>query len=144
MIQHILRSDNSYAGTLLRIGLGLVILPHGFQKITDFNNILNVLETHYQLPAFIGILVILIEFFSSILLILGIFSRVNAFLLGIVLFGAGFFHLEHGFFMNWLGNQAGEGYQFSLLFVFAAAASVLLGGGKWSADNILQQKFKNT
>lgn len=142
MIQNILHSNNAYSGTLLRIGLGLVILPHGIQKITNFDSILNILESYYHLPTFIGIMVVFIEFFCSIFLILGVFSRISALLLGLVLLGAGFYHIEHGFFINWLGKQAGEGYQFSLLYVFAAATSVLLGGGKWSIDNLLLKKIK--
>ena len=142
MVQRILSTDGSLTGLLLRLGLGIVILPHGYQKITDFGNLIDILGTHYGLPVVIAALVILIEFFSSILLIFGAFTRINAALLAIVLFGAGFYHLEHGFFMNWFGNQAGEGIQFSFLFVLAALALVVAGAGKYSVDSILQHKFK--
>lgn len=140
MINKILSTDNNFAGLFLRLALALVILPHGYQKIADFGNLLDILETHYSLPPFIGALVILIEFFSALLLIAGVFTRINAALLGIVLLGAGFYHLEHGFYMNWFGVQEGEGYQFHLLFVLTAISSVFIGGGKFSIDRILAKK----
>lgn len=143
MIEKLVSTENGYAGLMLRVGLGIVILPHGYQKLVGFSNILNVLESYYHLPMLIGVLVILIEFFCSALLLLGCFTRINAALLAVVLFGAAFYHLEHGFFMNWFGNQAGEGIQFSLLFVCAAVALTFLGGGKWSIDTLLQQKFES-
>ncbi len=141
MLQKILKTDNNFAGTLLRIGLAITILPHGYQYLNDFSNILDILETHYGLPNFIGFLVILIESFVALFLLFGVFTRVSALLLGIVLLGAGYFHLDQGFFINWFGTQTGEGYQFHLLYVLAAAASVIIGGGKFSVDRILQNKL---
>ena len=141
MLQKILKTDTNLAGPVLRIALAVTILPHGFQKITDFSKIINVLETHYGLPTFVGVLVIIIEFFGAILLLLGLFTRVNAALLGIVLLGAGYFHLDQGFFINWFGTQTGEGYQFHLLYVLVAVASVIIGGGRFSLDKKLQNKF---
>ncbi len=142
MLNKILSTDRGYAGVFLRLALGIVILPHGYQKITNFSGLIEILGTHYHLPTLIAILVILIEFFSSMMLLLGVFTRVNAALLAIVLFGAAFYHLEHGFFMNWFGNQAGEGIQFSVLFVLSALALVVTGAGRMSVDAVLQHKFK--
>lgn len=142
MLQHILKTDQSYSGTFLRLALALTILPHGFQKITDFSNILGILENYYGIPSFIGLFVILIEFFSPILLIFGFFTRINAGLLGIVLLGAGFFHLENGFYINWLGQQSGEGYQFHLLYCLTAMTSVILGSGNLALDSTLLKKIK--
>lgn len=143
MLNKILSTDNSYAGLILRLALGIVILPHGYQKITNFNDLIEILSTHYHLPVFIAVLVILIEFFSSIMLLLGVFTRVNAALLAIVLFGAAFYHMQHGFFMNWFGNQEGEGIQFSVLFVLSALALVVTGAGSLSVDAIIYNKLKS-
>lgn len=141
MIQKILSTDNQLAGTFLRLGLGVVIIPHGYQKLSNFGDMLTILETNYHLPVGIGALVILIEFFSPLLLLFGAFTRINAGLLAIVLFGAAFYHLENGFFMNWFGNQAGEGIQFSVLYVLSALALVITGGGKWALDSMIKQKI---
>lgn len=126
----------------LRLALGIVILPHGYQKLTSFGSMIDILHTHYHLPAFIAVLVILIESIGSALLLLGFFTRVNAVLLATVLFGAAFYHLQHGFFMNWFGDQGGEGIQFSLLFVLSAIALAITGAGRWSVDSVLQSRLK--
>ncbi len=43
-------------------------------------------------------------------------------------------HLPHGFFMNWFGQQQGEGYEYHLLVIGMAAALLITGGGRWSVD----------
>ncbi len=140
MLDKLLKTNNSGAGIYLRLALATAILPMGYLKITDFSNIMEVLQSYYGLPAVIAFLVIIIEFFSPILLIAGLLSRINAALLGIVMIGATFYHLEHGFFINWFGNQDGEGYQFHILAIGAAVALVISGGGKWSLDTILNNR----
>ena len=48
-------------------------------------------------------------------------------------------HLPNGFFMNWFGNQAGEGFEYHLLAIGMAAALMIAGGGKWSVDRFLAE-----
>ena len=43
-------------------------------------------------------------------------------------------HLDNGFFMNWAGNQKGEGYEFHLLIIGLALATLINGSGNCSAD----------
>jgi putative oxidoreductase len=46
-------------------------------------------------------------------------------------------HLPYGFFMNWFGNQKGEGFEYHLLAIAIALALIVQGGGKWSVDKLL-------
>jgi putative oxidoreductase len=46
-------------------------------------------------------------------------------------------HLQNGFFMNWFGNQKGEGYDYHLLAIAIAAALLLRGAGAFSVDRAL-------
>ena len=46
-------------------------------------------------------------------------------------------HLQNGFFMNWMGNQKGEGYEYHLLALAIAAALMLRGAGPFSVDRSL-------
>ena len=46
-------------------------------------------------------------------------------------------HTPHGFFMNWYGNQKGEGFEFHLLAIGIALALILGGAGLWSVDALL-------
>ncbi len=92
-------------------------------------------------PAAIAWLVIIIEFFGSICLILGLLTRFWALcilflFMGIILF----VHLHNGFFMNWSGQQAGEGYEYHLLVIGMAWALVVGGPGNLSIDRTLPEK----
>ena len=46
-------------------------------------------------------------------------------------------HAQHGFFMNWQGQQKGEGFEFHLLALGIALALVIGGAGSWSLDAVL-------
>jgi putative oxidoreductase len=43
----------------------------------------------------------------------------------------------NGFFMNWYGNQKGEGCEYHLLALGIAIALVIVGAGAWSLDGAL-------
>jgi putative oxidoreductase len=46
-------------------------------------------------------------------------------------------HLPNGFFMNWMGNQKGEGIEYHLLALAVAATLLLRGAGAFSVDRAL-------
>ena len=72
------------------------------------------------------------------LLLAGAFSRVSAFLIAAVMVGAvATMHGQHGFFMNWYGNQQGEGFEYHVLAIGLAVALVLNGAGVWSLDALI-------
>jgi putative oxidoreductase len=48
-------------------------------------------------------------------------------------------HLPNGFFMNWMGNQKGEGFEYHLLALAMAAALLLRGAGAFSVDRALSK-----
>ncbi len=50
-------------------------------------------------------------------------------------------HFQNGFFMNWFGKQAGEGYEYHILVIAIAIALIIKGGGKWSVDGIVADKL---
>ena len=80
------------------------------------------------------------EFLGSLLLLAGIFTRFAAFSIGLVMAGAAVLvHAPNGFFMNWFGNQAGEGFEFHLLAIAIASALVIAGGGRSSLDRKLSR-----
>ena len=98
-----------------------------------------------HLPWLIGFLVIIIEFIGSLSLIAGFASRIWSVLVIIEMLGAILTtHLNNGFFMNWAGNQKGEGYEFHLLMIGLALAILINGSGKFSIDEKIanQQKIE--
>ena len=46
-------------------------------------------------------------------------------------------HGQHGFFMNWFGKQAGEGFEYHLLAIAMSGAVVIAGSGAYSVDSWL-------
>ena len=145
-VKQLLKTNPIIGFSIARWTLGIVIFPHGAQKLLGlfggygYSATMESLTTQMGLPSIVAFSVIMIEFFGSISLVLGFFSRFWALSL------AGMFtgiiittQLEHGFFMNWFGNQAGEGYEFSLLVIGLALSIVVSGSGKWSIDSLISK-----
>lgn len=146
MFEKLIRTDDDYAATLLRLTLALVMFPHGAQKVLGwwggygFSGTYEYFTTTAGLPALVAVLVILGEFLGPLGLAVGLLSRVAATGLAIIMIGAVFMvHAEHGFFMNWFGTQAGEGIEYHLLVLGLAAAIVIKGSGALSIDGKLSR-----
>jgi putative oxidoreductase len=146
-MKKIFETNESNTAIILRIVLGLILFPHGAQKMLGwfggygFNGTMGFLTGTAGLPWIIAFLVIAIEFFGSIALIFGFATRVVA--VGIISLFTGIIftsHLANGFFMNWAGNQKGEGYEYHLLIIGIAIVLLVSGAGKWSVDYVLQRK----
>ncbi len=141
LIHKLCRTSNDIAPLLVRLTLGIVILPHGLQKTLGlfggygFAGTMGFFTGTLGLPSVIAFLVILCESLGSVALILGFFTRFCAASLIAVMAGALFMaHLPNGFFMNWTGTQAGEGFEYHLLVIGAALSLVISGAGKASID----------
>jgi len=49
-------------------------------------------------------------------------------------------HWPHGFFINWFGQQKGEGFEYHLLVIAISLALLIGGGGKASIDAVIAGK----
>jgi len=143
MKNKLFNTTDSWTMIILRVILGLVILPHGAQKLLGwfggygFTGTMNFFTGTVGLPWIIGFLVIIIEFFGSILLIAGIGTRIIAALYIVLAIGiAVSSHIQNGFFINWGGSQAGEGFEYFILWIALSIALLINGGGKYSADKL--------
>jgi putative oxidoreductase len=146
-MKKIFQTNESNASTIIRIVLGLILFPHGAQKMLGwfggygFSGTMGFLTGTAGLPWIIAFLVIAIEFFGAIALIFGFATRIVS--AGIISLFTGIIltsHFQNGFFMNWYGNLKGEGYEFHLLIIGMAIALLVSGAGKWSIDYALQKK----
>ncbi|MGH8622228.1 MAG: DoxX family protein [Burkholderiales bacterium] len=143
MIQLLLKTDPSLVPLVLRLTLAVIVFPHGAQKLFGwfggygFRGTMRYF-TSMGLPAALGVLVILTESIGAVALAVGLFGRIAALGVACVMVGAiALVHLRHGFFMNWFGNQQGEGYEYHLLMAAIAVALVITGSGLWSLDGLL-------
>ena len=136
-------TDTSLAQLVLRLTLAVVIFPHGAQKALGWfggYGVKGTLASFAQsgFPAPLGALAIAAEFLGPFGLVLGLLTRVTAFGIASVMLGAIFkVHTQHGFFMNWFGNQKGEGFEYHLLVIGIAIALLIGGAGAWSLDGLL-------
>ncbi len=126
------------------MALGLSLLPHGAQKLFGWfggggvTQTIGYFDTALGIPAFLTVLVIAAESFGALGLVLGFASRIAAFGAAAVMVGAvTLVHAPNGFFMNWNGAQAGEGFEYHLLAIGLALVVMLKGSGAWSIDRLL-------
>jgi putative oxidoreductase len=144
MLRKLIETDsNDIAALIARVALGIVVLPHGLQKLFGmfggygFGPTVEFFAS-IGVPAFIAVLVILGDSFGALFLILGLISRVSAAGITLIMLGAVFMvHLPNGFFMNWFGTQKGEGFEFHILALGLALIVLFRGGGKWSLDGVI-------
>ncbi|WP_447971108.1 DoxX family protein [Nitrospira sp. M1] len=141
-------TDDRWSGLILRVMLALVIFPHGAQKLlgwfggNGFDGTMGFFTQQMGMPWLIAFLVIIGESVGALAIALGLFTRFSAASLGVIMLGAiAMVHWPQGFFMNWFGQQAGEGFEFHLLVIGMAMALVSNGGGKWSVDGLIAQKL---
>jgi putative oxidoreductase len=124
-------SDTAFnvAMFLLRVTLGfLMCLNHGIPKVANFS----LWKSQFYDPLRIGssmslVLVIILEVFGSMLLLIGLFSRLVALLLLIEMFIFSF--LDHA-------GRPFVVYEAAILFLFGYLVILLVGPGKWSADGM--------
>lgn len=144
MKQFLFFTDHNITGFILRLTLGFIMLPHGAQKLFGifggygFKATMSHFTGTMKLPWLISILVIAIEFFCSIGLIAGFSSRLCAALFCIIMIGAIVTtNYSNGFFMNWFGNQSGEGFEYHLLIIGICIALMITGSGRYSIDSLI-------
>src|ERR1700683_5065734 len=114
----VMATGNDVALTILRVVLGTVFFAHGAQKMLGwfggfgFHGTMGFF-TNMGMPAPLAFLIICTEFFGGLGLIVGLLTRIASFGIGCLMIGAIFMvHLPNGFFMNWMGNQKGEGFEY--------------------------------
>lgn len=138
------KSDDSWVGLILRVGLGVVIFAHGAQKLlgwfggNGFDGTMGFFTQNMGLPWLVAFLVIIGESIGSLGLIAGLLTRFVATSFIVIMIGAiATVHWPKGFFMNWFGQQQGEGFEYHLLVIAMSAALAIIGGGKWALDGLI-------
>lgn len=137
----IMRTTDHWSGLVLRLMLGIVMFSHGAQKVFGwfgghgFTGTMGFFTGQMHIPAIFALLAIAAEFLGSLGLLVGCLTRVAAF--GIfceMLVAVRMAHWQHGFFMNWFGQQQGEGFEYHLLVIAICLALMIGGAGRWSVD----------
>jgi len=142
------QTDEAWSSLILRVTLGFVMLPHGAQKLLGwfggfgFAGTIGFFTEQMHIPAVIAFLIIMGESFGALGLITGFLTRFSAFGVFCIMLGAiATVHWPNGFFMNWFGKQAGEGFEYHLLVIGMALALIISGAGRWSVDGAIAKKL---
>ena len=136
-------TNGGWVAFVLRIALGVVFFAHGAQlalgwfggpgfkaAVESFKNM--------GMPSLIAALAILAQFLGGLGLLAGFLTRIAAFGIFAVMLGAIFLvHTKVGFFMNWYGQQKGEGFEYHLLAIAMAIALMIAGAGNLSLDKMI-------
>jgi len=142
----LLSTSDSGLLTILRVVLGAIMLPHGLQKTAGwfggygFDATMGYFGS-LGIPALFGFLAILAETAGATALIAGFTTRIAA--LGVaatITVAALMNHVQNGFFMNWSGQQKGEGFEYHILLVAVSLVLIIGGAGRFSLDRLFTRK----
>ena len=141
-------NPKNWSALLARLAVAVAIFPHGAQKLLGwfngggFEGTMHFMTEIVGVPWVLGFSVIMVEFFGSLLLALGLFTRLAS--LAMIFNFMGVFFADtigNGFFMNWAGIEGkGEGYEYFILLFVLMIISLIAGGGKASLDAKLSQR----
>lgn len=116
----------NFAMLVLRTGLGIVMLPHGFQKLVHFAEYRTKFYNFFGIGSTISLsLAIFAELICSIFLVLGLFTRSAAMVLAL-------FTSVIIFKVN-TGTILGKS-EFELTLLLGFFTLLLVGGGKYSVE----------
>jgi putative oxidoreductase len=144
MLRRLTATENSAAVAILRVVLGIVFFAHGAQKMlgwfggSGFSGTMGFFANNLHIPAAFAFLAIAAEFFGGLGLIVGLLTRIAAFGIAVNMVVAILtVHLHFGFFMNWMGAQKGEGFEYHLLVLAMTLLLMIKGGGAASVDRAI-------
>lgn len=120
-----------------RVVLGLVMLAHGSQKVFGLFGGAGLAGAYlffdrFGIPAWLATVGIAAEFGGAIALLLGLIVNM---LVAIVVV-----HGRFGLFMNWTGQQAGEGIEFHLVTIALLLTILVRGSGLLSVDGAVARQ----
>jgi putative oxidoreductase len=116
---------------ILRVALGVIFLTHGYPKLTRNAGALQGTFVQHGLPAQLVYVAGVLETFGGLLLIVGLFTRGAALLLGIEM-GIAVLKVHGG-----RGIMAVHEYEFPLALAAASLALATIGAGIMSVDHFL-------
>lgn len=136
-------SIGAYGPAVLRLAVAAIFIAHGAQKLFGVwggGGLDGTAAFFTQLglqPAYpLAVAIAVIEFVGGLLLVLGVYTTITAFLLAADMAVAIWkVHLAGGFFLNWnLVPAQPHGYEFNLLLLAALVCLMLAGPGAFSID----------
>ena len=146
MLTWLLGTDGDWVTAIARIALGMVFFAHGAQKVLGWfggpglQTTVRIFRESLHIPAPLAVLAVATEFLGGLGLIVGLFSRVAALGIAVVMCVALFaVHRKFGFFMDWYGDKRGHGIEYHILVLALAMLVIFKGAGALSLDQVLSR-----
>jgi len=136
----IFTTDKTLAPLMLRMGTGLVLMPHGAQKLFGLfggDGLQGTGEWMGSIGLHPGLLMAILagsaEFFGGLALVLGLLTRPAAALTAITMLMAIFaYHYGNGFFLD------SDGWEYALILLMCSLSLLCSGAGRFSLDGRIQ------
>jgi putative oxidoreductase len=133
----------NFVELILRVGAGLLLVPHGLWKLgylggpglTGVGGFLG--KFGYVPSAFWAIVLTIVEIIGGILLTIGLFTRPVALIALIEMLFIIQYHWRYG----WFFNVQGGGMEFAVLWAAALLYFAIRGGGSTSVDARMSKEF---
>ena len=133
------------AALVLRVAAGLIFIPHGYAKVFGRGGPAAFAADlpSYHIPSFLGYVVAYAEFYGAILLIAGLLTRLDAFLLACTM-AVAVVVVQLPDALNGADPGANrffaamKGIELPLSLFAVTFAVLLLGGGRLSLDGVLR------
>jgi putative oxidoreductase len=137
------------AALLLRVTAGAIFVPHGWAKVAGDGGSAAFaadIASAYGIPAVLGHVAAWSEVAGAVLLLLGLFTRLDAFLLASTMFVAAFvvqlpdalFEIPPDAIRTFVVIR---GIETPLALFAMSAALVFLGPGRWSLDHLARRWY---
>jgi putative oxidoreductase len=124
---------NDIGRLILRLVLGITVLLHGISKLTGGVAGIAGMLGNAGLPGFLAYGVYVGEVIAPLLVILGFYSRIGAWVIVInMLFALGLAHMGE---IASLNEQGGWAIELQAMFLFTAAAIALIGPGRFAINS---------
>jgi putative oxidoreductase len=131
-----------YMLPMLRVMLGLILIPHGCQKAfgwfggAGFARFTQIFDSIGYKPGAVWLsIVILVELVGGLCLVFGLFTRVASLLVGLFMVNAIWTLWAKGFF--WTAG----GWEYSLLILAVSLVFMVRGSGSYSLDSKMSREF---
>lgn len=141
--QRLVATNDSIGTAVLRIAIGLILMPHGAQKLFGMFGGMGIAGTGQYFASLglnpgelMAVLAGGAEFFGGLLLVIGLLVRPAAIVIGFAMLVAiVVVHLSKGFFVT------SGGYEYALTLFVVMASLLISGAGGVSIDRALNRRF---
>jgi putative oxidoreductase len=116
---------------VLRIFMGIIMIPHGWHKFEKLSFLENKWHEKYGLPKGSALLAGILEIVCGVAMIVGFYTSVAAFILAVVMVVGTYVSVWKDR-EPYLSLPTGKGWDFNIFLLGTLVAQILLGDGAWA------------